>query len=510
MAAASYTTDLTDISLADSTTNWTAIGTGAISVETDYFIQGAGCISKVGWTAATRGQIFNNGAGITIPTDGGIFAWITYNNPNLMDTEANGGMQIIVGSGTAAYRHWYVRGSDTHQYGGWGCYVCNPDAVTQDLTTGSPTGTKQYIGGMAKILGSGSLKGNPFGVDAMRYGRGDTRLTGGDLANGYATIAAAASYANDISRRWGLLYERDGAYFQQGLLSFGQDGTAVDFRDSNRTVFILNTKKVSANFNKWEVRNASSRVDLTNFTVTTLGTVSKGGFEAVANADVNIDTCTFNDMNAFAFLSNSAVLSTTFRRCGIVTLGGGTFDGCTFDKASGTTAVTGTPAQVALVTNSEFLSDGTGHAIEITGTAASLTLTNVAFTGYAGTNGSTGNEAIYVNIASGSVTINISGGSTPTYRTAGATVTVVSSATKTFTGLPSGTEVRVRRGSKTLATDGNVTTGSYVFSYTPDDKPASVQFTLPGYIFEDITVTLNATNQELPIVSAPDPSYSAT
>jgi hypothetical protein len=215
-------------------------------------------------------------------------------------------------------------------------------------------------------------------------------------------------------------------------------------------------------------------------------------------------------MDTFAFLSNSFLIDTTFRRCGIVTLGGATYDGCTFDRPTGSTAVTGTPAQCALVTNTQFVSDGTGYAIEITGTAASLTLTNVGFTGYAGANGSTGNEAVFVNIASGTVTINISGGSTPTYRTAGATVVVVSSATKTFTGLPVGTEVRVRRGSKTLAVDGNVTTGTYIYSYTPDDKPVTVQFTLPGTVFEDIVVTLNANNQELPVTSAPDPSYSAT
>lgn len=46
---------------------------------------------------------------------------------------------------------------------------------------------------------------------------------------------------------------------------------------------------------------------------------------------------------------------------------------------------------------------------------------------YAGVDGSTGNETIYVNVASGALTINVaSGATTPTIRTAGATVTVVS------------------------------------------------------------------------------------
>ncbi len=491
MAAASYTTDLTDISLADSTTNWTAIGTGAISVETDYFIQGAGCISKVGWTAATRGQIFNNGAGITIPTDGGIFAWITYNNPNLMDTEANGGMQIIVGSGTAAYRHWYVRGSDTHQYGGWGCYVCNPDAVAQDLTTGSPSGTKQYIGGMAKILGSGSLKGNPFGVDAMRYGRGDFRMTNGDLANGYATLSAGASYANDISRRWGLLYERDGAYFQQGLLSFGQDGTAVDFRDSNRTIFILNTKKVSTNFNKWEVRNASSRVDLTNFTVTALGTVARGGFEAVANADVNVDTCTFNDMDAFTFQSNSTVLTSTFRRCGIVTQGGATITGCTFDKSTATKALVA--SNVGAVTDCAFISSGTGYAIEGFSAAGDYTVSSNTFTGYGSTG--TANAALRVTATTGTVNINAPGGTT--YHSAGATVNIISGQrTLTLTGIVTGSDIVIlTAGTTTELANIDANSGStYAYSYTYAAstyidvcvyKAGYVPFTVRNYLLAD-------------------------
>lgn len=197
-----------------------------------------------------------------------------------------------------------------------------------------------------------------------------------------------------------------------------------------------------------------------------------------------------------------------FTSCPTVATTGSTVTDCSFINSK---AVASSPANAALISNCTFTKTaGTSHALEITGAAASTTLTGISLAGYAGANGSTGNEAIFVNIASGTVTINISGGSTPSVRTAGATVVVVSSATKTFTGLPSGTEVRVRRGSKTLATDGNVTSGSYVFSYTPDDKGAFVQFTLPGTVFEDINVVLNASNQEFPVTSAPDPSYSAT
>lgn len=73
---------------------------------------------------------------------------------------------------------------------------------------------------------------------------------------------------------------------------------------------------------------------------------------------------------------------------------------------------------------------GTQHAIEIGGTAADFDLTGCTFTGYATSDGSTGNECIYVNIATGTMKISIKGGGDiPSIRTAGATVTVVNART---------------------------------------------------------------------------------
>jgi hypothetical protein len=134
-------------------------------------------------------------------------------------------------------------------------------------------------------------------------------------------------------------------------------------------------------------------------------------------------------MSTFIFLSNSTVLSTIFRRCGQVTVGGADISGCTFDQSTATSAVlAASPAHAGAIDNTTFISDGTGYAITITGTAANITLTNVTFTGYAASDGTSGNEAIFVNIATGSMSITISGGSTPSIRTAGCSVTVVSGA----------------------------------------------------------------------------------
>jgi hypothetical protein len=83
-----------------------------------------------------------------------------------------------------------------------------------------------------------------------------------------------------------------------------------------------------------------------------------------------------------------------------------------------------------LLDGSSFVSSGTGHAIEIGTTApATLTFTDVSFSGYAASNGSTGNEAVYINRPSGSVTIYAD--STFSYRTAGATVTIIAGSVTT-------------------------------------------------------------------------------
>jgi hypothetical protein len=430
MAAASYTTDLTTLSTAQATTGWSEPGTwlagGTPTAETDYFINGTSCVSKTYNAAGLGGLVYTAGAGVTIPTDGAFLCWQYFAAPNALANLANGGIRLIVGSSTTAFKSWYLGGSDTYQYGGWQNLAVSP-TLTADATVGSPTATLLTFGWAANNSNAVS-KGNPFASGALRYGRCESRINGGDLANGYATFAGFAAQNDNTTNRWGLIQAVDGGYLWQGLMTLGYT-SAVDFRDSNTQIIVANTSKVTANFNRIEIRNASTRVDWTGISFLALGSVSKGRLEMVDNADVNIDACSFTNMDTFSFQSNATINDSVFRRCGIVTLGGAAFDGCTFDRATGTTAVIGTPAQSELVVNTSFVSDGTGYAMEITGTATTISMSGNNFAGYASVNGSTGNEAIFVNIATGTMTINIiNGGTTPSIRTAGATVNIVAGA----------------------------------------------------------------------------------
>lgn len=454
MAAPSYATNLADITLAATTTGFTAVGGGgAITAETDFSIQDTTCVSKATsatWdTAGTPrgGVLYNAGSGLTIPTDGAVLTWIYWWGPGVLATKASGGAELNFGNSTTAYYGQYVTGSDDWQFGGWRCYPVDPNLTPRDRTQGSPSGTWQYFGWQANVGVANSIgKGNPYGIDAIRYGRCDLVITQGDLANGYATFLGAADWDNTSTRRLGLLIPRDGAYYQQGLFQIGTSGTSCDFRDSNRAIFVQNTEKVSSNFNKIEVRNASTRVDWTSVSITALGTVARGNFEVVdAAADVNIDSCTFTDMGTFVFGSGSTILSSTFRRCKQITANSAIFTSCVFDK--GVDAATISAASTTDITDCTFISDGGNHAVDL-GTVSSTTSMDWdnVLSGYAASDGSSGNEAIKVSVASGqTLTINVGTGySTPSiYNTGSGSVSVVSgsvSATLTVTNV-SGTAV---------------------------------------------------------------------
>jgi len=510
MAAASYTTDLAVLSVADATTGFTEPTSGTAGgtpvLEADYFIQGTNCVSKTFNAAGLGGLMYTAGAGVTIPTDGAAFHWIYFAAPNAVDTKANGGIQICIGNSNAAYKKFYVAGSDTYTYGGWVNYPVNP-TVTQSATIGSPTAVTQAFGWVANVVNPIS-KGNPFGVDAMRYGRGTLQVTGGDLANGYGTFNGASVQNDLLSNRWGILSLIDGSYKYQGHLLLGTAGTSVDFRDSNKAVIIQNTQFVTSNFNLIEVRNALSNINFTSISISSLGTISRGNFLVTDNAVVLLDGCTFTDMGAFTYLSNTTSNDTVYRRCGLITHGSAIFTNNTVTGSYATSAMTS--SNPSNIQDCNFISAGTGHAITIT-TAGTYTFSGNQFTGY-GTAGTT-NAAIYNN-SGGLVTLNISNGTTPTIRNgAGASTVVNNSVSLTISGnvTLNGAEVRIydldnapagSLGTELSGIESN-STSNYVYSGGAGNL-IWIQVMKIGYVEYGQSITMPSSNTTIDIILAKD------
>jgi hypothetical protein len=509
MAAATYTTDLAVLTLCDATTGITeptgSAAGGTPSLEADYFIQGTNCVSKTFNATGVGGLAYTAGAAVTIPTDGAAYTWVYYACPNAVGSKAAGGIQILIGNSTAAYKRFYVAGSDTYTYGGWVNYPVNP-TIASSLNEGSPTAVTQVFGYAINSVNS-VTKGNPFGLDAIRYGRGTLQVVGGDLANGYGTFTAASTQNDSVTNRWGILSFVDGGFKFQGHLLMGTAATAVDFRDSGKNVTIQPVQFVTSAFNTFEVRNAASVVQWTDMSFLSLSTVSRGNFLVTNNAAVTLNGCTFNSLGTFTFLAATVATGCVFNKCNLITHGNSTFTSNQIVASNASTAmITATPGTIQ---NCTFTSAGTGHALELT-TAGTYSFSGNKFVGY-GTAGTT-NAAIYNN-SGGAITLNISGGGdSPTVRNgAGASTTIVASANLSFDGLQAGSEVRVYLGTDpaTATEIGGTESSGTLFTVSQSYGGQQGFYTVHALTYNSLyqPITFSGADQTIPIVQSRDRTY---
>jgi len=441
MAAPNYGTDLTPITLCDSGTflEFTGYTAGTISTvpETDYYIQGGGCVSSTCKT--TLNSIgFNYGSGVTVPTDGAVYFWQFCGVPTSMNTFNNGGQRCIIGSGTGDFKVWYSGGNDyfPNPYGGWKNVAIDP-TVTADLTAGTPDGTLQYFGVALNLPTTYPSKGAMFGMDAIRYGRGELRVYNGEEADP-ATFTGMAAANDDINARWGIFQYYAGAFLFKGLITLGY-GAAVYFVDANKIVLIDDTPRCGANFNRIEVDQSGSVVSLTNCVFSALGSTSKGRFEMLANAEVSIAGCLFKDMDTFTFMSNADIQGTTFLRCGQITAPGCILKTGVIDRsavAADASAVVWNvntdpgDATAGYLDNLTFnIGDNAHHAIEFgTTSPLSMNINGWEVNGFNASNGQN-DSTFYVARTSGEVTISVNAGTGNfSYKSAGATVTIIQDA----------------------------------------------------------------------------------
>jgi len=423
---ATYATDLTDL-YTDNEGTWTLISSGGggqnatTDPETDDYIQGNNCISRNPWSSSIRGIVNTIGA-TTVATGDAVYIWTKADVAQALAAKASGGIQCLIGNSTTALECYYVSGSDD-PFGGWKCYAIDPD-LTGDTQIGSPDGTTSVFGVRWNVPSSGPSKGFPFKIDAIRHGR--FLSVTGNTPDG--TFQGAADFQGNLTRQWGQFQEVNGTFLMQGGFQIGTTATACTFSDSNRTIFIANTEYVQSGFNRLEFRNASTSATLENITMAALGTTSRGDVEVFNNATVALTGCTFTDMGTFDFDSNTDATDCTFRRTDTITVNGGLLTGCLISNNRATSAVV--VSDLAELDDCSFVSDGTGHAVNLGTIAATDTMNwNNNDSGYAATDGSTGNETILVSVASGqTLTINVgSGYSTPTvYNTGVGSVSVVS------------------------------------------------------------------------------------
>ena len=416
MAVPTYGTDLALIDDAQAVGSYSATGGGAAALndETDYFINDAQCISKNGFTAATKGIIHDDVAAPTITAGDCVYVWARQANRNILDTIANSGGSVIMGTSNSAYDFWNVDGSNAEGSNllSWITYAVDPTA-TASGTVGSP-GTYDWFGFRWKILGSGSLKGAPNAVGVQRYGRELTIIDG--QAADYGTFDGAGIFDSDITRRWGILTPVSGGYWFHGAFVMGTTGTSVDFRDSDRSINVLDDPHAPTGFNEFEIRNASSNVEWTNIVIKHLGANTN---PSVLTLDVGTFTgllCQFDGMSTTTFSSSQSCTFSTWSNSGQIVLAeadisGSSFltptvaadEGAVYDNRTTTGATT-----ISELDNCEFsIGTNSHHAIRFgTGVDDDITLTGIEFTGFSSVADAT-NATLRFDATAGTMNVNL-------------------------------------------------------------------------------------------------------
>jgi hypothetical protein len=322
MAVATYATDLALIDDAQDVGTYAATGGGAggLADETDYFINDAQCISKAGFTAVQKGIIHDDVAAPSIAAGDAVFIWARQANRNIMETVALDGGSVIMGTSNAVFEAFTVDGSDVEgsELLAWVNYAVDP-TQTPSYSSGSPgaPSTWDHFGFEWTIGSTGSLKGNPNGVGVSRHGR-ELQVIDGQAA-AYGTFLAAADTDATVTNRWGILTPVAGGYQFHGAFVMGTTATAVDFRDADRVINVLDDPFLPAGFNEFEIRNSSSNVEWTNIVISHLGTNTPSLLTLNVGTFVG-SLCQFTGFSTTTFASTGACTESKWTLCDRINL----------------------------------------------------------------------------------------------------------------------------------------------------------------------------------------------
>lgn len=431
------TSALTNITLAEAGDggNWVDLGGGqGSSQSSDLPLEGAETRARR-IDAGIRGFGFNAGSGQDLSATGThVGFWVNVLQASQIGTTQ--GLEFSLsnsaGSQTGNWDGHQFQASDYPIEGGW-------QRVWIDLSrtrdAGSGTLNLASIQGFGCEFDMNNVGGNAPNchLDRIDYTNVGITIDGGSVGTP-ATFQEAIDL--DAANAFGII----NSVFLRGPIVIGGAATVFD-----ATNFVLRAGVQPLAASDW----IRIDTDLTNAgTEITWGawTLIETGLTVTGTAG------TFN-MGTGAFVSAPAItLNTAVTWAGRLTasdtldVNGADISGTTIEQSTGTSAAIWDVAvdpEIEL-TDVSFISAGTGHGLELgINSPTTITLTDVSFNGYATSDGSTGNEAIWVRRTSGTVTIALDG-AIPSVRTDGATV-IIPPPTRSLTisDLPAGAELRV-------------------------------------------------------------------
>lgn len=272
MATVSVSAQNTRLDDAESTTDWVGINKTP-QLETNFLYQSSNCISYDKGVSGVAGVALSDNVTTDITGTGTyqtvIFKIMTY-APGLMNTLANGGLRVYIGSGaneTTDNYVYYLHGSDTYPLTkSWLIVAIDANvAAYRDATNGTPAlGSADFYGGA--VNNTTSSKIGSIGVDAVDLGGGLT-LVGGDGASADGVWQDFIDHDEGTSgNRYGYIFTVEGIIFATGAIIIG-NATATEFTDANKTIVFPNNR-VDAGFNSLTIglNSASTTISITDTT----------------------------------------------------------------------------------------------------------------------------------------------------------------------------------------------------------------------------------------------------
>lgn len=409
-----------------------------------------------------------------------IYVWGNFLAASLLNTQAANGFGICLSSGTPTasnYSLFTYYGSDNYA-GGWVRMILDPTKTRSGGAGTLNTSNITHIGVFADVGGTTARFDNLI-LDACDVGNG-LIITGTSTLGLFNELLT-----NEATQRYGVvrsLNDSNSAVEIAGTLTLGDtSATASTITDEDSKIFAAEPiyyqgAEVNAVPNTFAAINVVGGSGTNSLSlgqpVSTTG--GRNGISIVGNdsytfgidfSDGNVETgnwygCSFENLSGsltfdaashnfkgnsisgcagFTFVTGSEAVDCAFVNSAQITLSGtAALTSCVITESSAASAVTTT--ELENLSDCSFTKGATGHAVELTSIGDGSMNWDCLLSGYdTGSTGSpitptsTGDEAIFVNVGSGTLTINVQdGASIPSIRSAGATVNVVAGQ-RTFT-----------------------------------------------------------------------------
>ena len=242
MAVAS---NLTDIDLCESITNWSWSGgptwsTKDIASDEIYPVEGTYCLGTD--LDVETGYVWfdyytANGNTALDCSNKHIWLWMMCITANFLDSKTNGGMAICLQDGSGNEGYWYVGGNDTYK-GGWRRFVIDGNSTPTANNGTNPTASNIYkVGARYKATIKSKLGENAF-IDLLQYGSSTAealQITGGTSGTP-ETWADVLADDEALSKPTGAIRKEAGVYLLQGPLRFGDTGTGDTYFEDNKKI----------------------------------------------------------------------------------------------------------------------------------------------------------------------------------------------------------------------------------------------------------------------------------